>query len=395
MRGDRTDCQPCAHHFIYCAPLAANARLHGGLDHCPPQNEKRKLAAFPEHGPQQRAGAYLAALQRYFDNHFGFRNRLVRWNNHWKRALFHESPVNMAMQGRDGWLYWSAGGMLADYMGTTRFDEQRLKDWQKLLESRRDWLAKRGGKYIFVIAPDKHSVYPEYLPDWVVKSSAPSKLDQLVNYMRAHSTVDLLDLRPVLIDAKKSGSVFLKTDTHWNNFGAFVAYQALIRSLHCELPGLHPLPLDAFDRTKTVGRGGDLSVCLDQQDEFQETEEVRFTPRPPLVPLSRVDPESAGESPETGVDVTRNPGATGKVVLFRDSFAEKWKPFLGFHFSEAIYFRQVSWKKQFLDPGKDPTLSLTKWWSGCSTIKIPGDCSIRHVECRFCFSPGDHCIIPM
>ena len=242
--------------------------------------------------------------------------------------------------------------MLDNYTGTTRFDEQTLNDWQKLLESRRDWLAARGEKYVFVIAPDKHTIYPEYLPEWVVKSGKPSKLDQLLAHMRAHSTVEVLDLRPALIAAKKSGATYLQTDTHWNDFGAFIAYQQLVQSLQGQLPGMKPLALDAFDRKSLVCRGGDLAVCLGQQDEIQETQAVLFAPRQPLTPLTQIHAGSMGGETGTGAVITRNPDAVGKAVLFRDSFAEAWLPFLGHHFRETIYLRQTGWDKPFLEREK-------------------------------------------
>jgi hypothetical protein len=323
-----------------------------GLDRSPPPNEKRKLANYPVYKSLRSMGPYLAALEGYFDDHFGFRKRLVRWNNHWKLKLFNESPVSMAMQGREGWLYWAGDGMLANYEGTTRFDEQELNDWQKLLETRRDWLAARGEKYVFVIAPDKHSVYPEYLPEWVVKSGKPSKLDQLLAHMRAHSTVEVIDLRPALIAAKNAGATYLQTDTHWNTFGAFIACQQLVRSLQGQLPGIKPLLLDAFDRKSIVGPGGDLAVCLEQEDEMQETQEVRFAPRLPLSPLRQINAGPIGQWTGAGAVITRNPDAVGKAVLFRDSFGEAWIPFLGYHFHEAIYFRQTEWNKQLLEREK-------------------------------------------
>jgi hypothetical protein len=322
------------------------------LDRCPPQNEKRNLAGFPKFESLKNMGPYLAGLERYYDDHFGFRNQLVRWNNLWKLKLFDESPVDMAMKGRDGWLFWAADNMLADYMAPAPFDEQKLNDWQKLLETRRDWLASRGGKYVFVIAPDKQSIYPEYLPDWMVKSGKPSKLDQFLKHMRAHSTVEVLDLRPALIEAKKTWATYLQTDTHWNNFGAFVACEQLVRSLQGQLPGMKPLPLEAFNRTNIVERRGDLTVCLDAHDEIYEKEEVLFAPRLPLLPLIQSNAGSIGQQTGTGAVITRNPDAVGKAVLFRDSFAEKWIPFLGYHFHEVTYFRQTRWNKPFLEHEK-------------------------------------------
>jgi len=85
------------------------------------------------------------------------------------------------MTGRDGCSFWRPIRWLSHYTGLARLTPEDLDTWQKLLEARRDWLAQLGTKYVFVIPPDKHSVYPEYLPDWLKKGEQPSKLDQFIN----------------------------------------------------------------------------------------------------------------------------------------------------------------------------------------------------------------------
>jgi hypothetical protein len=317
-----------------------------GLDHSPAPNENRRLAGFPEFVSLPKLGNYLAGLQHYFDDHFGFRKQLVRWNARWKLKLFDESPVSMAMEGRDGWLYWAGDGMIAHYRGAARFSQNDLSGWRALLESRRDWLARRGVKYIFVIAPDKQSIYPEFLPQWLTKSESPTKLDQFLAFMREHSSVPVLDLRPALLAAKKNGVTYLQTDTHWNNFGAFVACQTLIDALGNQIPSLRPLALGEFERKPIVQRGGDLAVCLQEEDQLQEAQQVSLAPRPPLAPLAQLGEVSNSTAP--AATITRNPGGSGKAVVFRDSFGEAWIPFLGYDFHEVTYLRQAHWNKQVL-----------------------------------------------
>jgi hypothetical protein len=318
-----------------------------GLDRSVAPNENRKLAEFPKYSTLSAPGPYLAAFDQFFQDHFGFRKQLVHWNVHWKQKFFNESPVRMAMQGRDGWLYWASEGMLENYTGKAQFSQADLQNWQKLLETRRAWLAQRGEKYIFVVAPNKESIYPEYLPEWVVKSGAPGKLDQFLAHMRAHSTVPVLDLRPSLIAAKKDGPTYFTTDTHWNSFGGFIAYQQIIHALQPQMPGLQPLGLDAFDRTRTVGHGGDLAVCIQQQDEMQETQGITFKPRWPLAALKQTSTERA-----TAGVATKNPDKNGKAVIFRDSFAEALVPFMGYHFNEVLYIWQPQWDKELLEEEK-------------------------------------------
>jgi alginate O-acetyltransferase complex protein AlgJ len=318
------------------------------LDHRPTLNENRKLAEFPN--TFTTPGPYLAAFGDFYEDHFGFRNQLVHWNTHWRQSIFHESPVTTTLQGEHGWLYWAREGMEENFTGRAQFSPRDLQNWQKLLEARRDWLAQRGGKYMFVVAPNKETIYPEYLPKWLVKNGQPGKLDQFLAYMRLHSTVPVLDLRPDLIAAKAQGPTYLQTDTHWNSFGAFVAYQQLINALQPQFPDLKPLGLDCFSRKCTLGRGGDLAVCLGQEGELPEPLRVTFRPQPPLQPLHPVVRDN--QNGHHDCTITQNPAHSRKVILFRDSFAEAWIPFIGYHFNQVIYLSHTVWNRDILEREK-------------------------------------------
>src|SRR2546421_3554931 len=78
------------------------------LDHAPMPNEKRAPARFPDLASGARRWHQLVSdLDAYYSDHFGFRNRLIRWNNRWKRKWFKESSVADVMIGRQGWLYFT------------------------------------------------------------------------------------------------------------------------------------------------------------------------------------------------------------------------------------------------------------------------------------------------
>src|SRR5205823_146236 len=156
--------------------------------------------------------------------------------------------------------------------------QAELTDWQQLLETRRDWLSRRGIKYLFVIPPDKHSIYPEYLPKWLAKRASQTKLDQFFAHMKAHSSVPVVDLRPPLEHAKKTTGVYLCTDSHWNTFGGFVGYRSTILALANQMPGLEPLLYEAFDWKAKPTPGGDLANMLGQASQMLETNAVQCLP---------------------------------------------------------------------------------------------------------------------
>jgi len=307
------------------------------FDWAPIPSENRLLAAFPKWradlaGPKE----FLAGLEAYFSDHFGCRKCLIEWHNKVRNALFHDKNVRRVLVGSDGWLFLSDAQMIEHFRGALQLTPQQLEDWQRLLEKRRDWLAQRGIGFIFVVAPDKHSIYPEPLPDWLNKLGGRTKLDQFVDFMREHSTVQILDLRPALRAARKTSPTYLKTDTHWNLFGGFIAYQEVLNALARQLSGLTALALTNFEQTKTNAPGGDTAIYFGVN--VIETNTVLFTPKVGLPPLETYVPQvkEATKVPA----FTDNPLGKGGLIVFRDSFAQAWLPFLGYHFQHVDYIWQ-------------------------------------------------------
>ncbi len=302
------------------------------LDRAPAVNENREAAPKPVFTGWSETKEFFQEIERYYDDHFGFRKRLVRWHSGWKEKLFHEAAVREVIIGRDGWLYTATNEMIENYTRIKQFSAEDLDAWQKLFETRRDWLAQRGIQYLVVFAPDKQTIYPEHLPDWLKRGAAPSKLDQIIARLNERSTVSVLDLRPTLLDAKQREPVFLMTDTHWNQRGIFATYQTLITKLSALFPGLTPLPATFFTWQDSP-HPGDLAVMLGQESSFPEKNRLSITPQEPL----QTEEASLPSAKRVAMTTTRNPKATGKAIVYHDSFGHGWIPLIGYHFGEVIY----------------------------------------------------------
>lgn len=349
-----------------------------GFDHSPQPNENRALAKFPVFTASlDGVHDYPAGLEAHFRDHFGFRNRLIRWERRWKHDWFQESASPDVFIGRKGWLYFSGDHMVEHFQGLKLLSPEDLKNWQTLLEKRRDWLAQRGIKYVFCIPPDKQSVYPELLPEWLSGLRATNKLDQFVAHMKAHSTVEVLDLRTVLLEAKKTDCTYLRTDTHWNTYGGFVAYQTLMETLRKQLPELTPpLQLTNFDISPLSQAAGDLSKMLSEPHAAPETNAFKYTlrstqPKLKVVDISERLPQKW--RPLTEPKATLFDGAPGKAVVFRDSFAGTWYAFLGYHFHEVLYIWQYSWDAAFLEREKPAVVvdeMLERFFSNSDPAKL-------------------------
>src|SRR4051812_29156386 len=78
------------------------------LDRAPIPNEKRAPASFPSFNPSlDGIRNFISGLDAYYNDHFGFRKQLVKWDRRWRRDWFKESSLADVVIGRDGWLYYS------------------------------------------------------------------------------------------------------------------------------------------------------------------------------------------------------------------------------------------------------------------------------------------------
>jgi hypothetical protein len=341
--------------FIFLWLPTADTFLH--LDRTPTPNENRAPATFPTFQPDFAAMRdYVSGIEAYFGDHFGFRRRLVAWGHHWKWQWFRTSKSADAFVGKSGWLFFSGGLMVDDIMGNRPFSDRELEAWRDLLQGRSDWLAQRGIRYLFVIPPDKHTIYPEYLPDWLATATRPPhRLDQFLAYMKAHTAVPILDLRQTLLDAKKDGRVYLQTDTHWNEMGAFLACRRIVEQAAALGMDVKPVALPAFQVSTKDEASGDLAMMLGRQNTMLEMDMVSVSPKPPLPVL---ETSIASDFPNKkwffGVEprITNNPAARGKVVMFRDSFAINLSRFLGYSFARIAYIWEQNWDKRIIESEK-------------------------------------------
>ncbi len=317
------------------------------IDRTPAPMEKRRYAEKPDF--DWRWETFLCfprQYEAYFNDHFGYRNWLIRNYNNFQVQWLGTVPSPDVIKGKSDWLFYSGDRTLEFCRATNPFTPEELDKWQGVIESRSEWLAQRGARYLVVIVPIKHTIYREYLPGWLVQVGEKTRLDQLIEHMRANSDAEILDLRPALFKAKERVRVYHRTDTHWNEEGAFAAYREIMRKLSEWFPGVSAMPESGFKHDCVEGRGGDLAVMLSQQKSLKE-ERLYVRPKNKLR-ARKVEPgEFHAKGPwtqETKPVVTECPGASiGRAVVFRDSLMNKLIPFLSEHFGRVVYL----WHQEF------------------------------------------------
>jgi alginate O-acetyltransferase complex protein AlgJ len=277
-------------------------------------------------------------FESFYNDHFGFRGEAIQLFQKFKLYFFNKSPVLSVILAKDQWLFYAGANILDNYRGLKYYSPLELRAWKDSYVKKRDWLEKRGIVYLVVIVPEKSTIYPEHLPSDFTKVNL-STTDQLVHYLqKKQSYSNILNLRESLLDAKKKFQPYFRTDTHWNNMGAFDGYHSILNKLNQLHPNLVLKPFDSsrFKLGYKSNHAGDLSYMIGAQNFINE-DDVRFTPAFSICAKLKVEAESRLVRDGIKPLFFECPERKLKLVMFHDSFATALIPFISEHFQRSLY----------------------------------------------------------
>lgn len=318
---------------VLCLPLLD---ICFGLDTSRGLKEKRILSKLP---PLPRSIKELQKFPQSFDgffkDNFGFRKSMIRANFLLKYNVLRKSPVEKVVVGRDGWLYYNGEGAIDDSRGITQYDAQTLERWARTLEMKRAWLAAQGIQYLFVLVPNKGSVYGEYFPASYTIVNQESGIELLARYLKAHTNVPVIEMLPVLRAAKGQERLYHKTDSHWNEYGAYLAYREIMSEVRTRFPHVHVKSLQEFAVEKKKGPGADLATMMGGNAVLTE-EYIRLKPKHG----SGLTVTGLNDSSKSPVIVDNGSIPNPRALVFRDSFFTAVAPFMLDQFQYARYYWQ-------------------------------------------------------
>lgn len=302
--------------------------------------ERRKLSTCPKVSFNLNSIQKFPELfDKYYSDHVGLRERFVKYYKLVKLILG-DSPSDDVTIGRDGWLflgsfkkgYKNYSDPIGDVRNLNLFSKEDLKKFAEYIVSLKAWLNDKDVEYIFVIAPNKHTVYFDKLPYYISKENSYSATDQLVEYLKYHTTVQVVDLRKQLIEQKNRYQLYGKTDTHWNHYGANIAqYEIML-----EIKKLFPDQIDPeiMKIKEGIGGGGDLAFFIGLNG-FNEPD-----PKPIFdngcIPVKYPASAKGRETHSFSCD-----GQKLNVVIYRDSFFAALEPYFSRKFKKSTYI----WEK--------------------------------------------------
>lgn len=186
----------------------------------------------------------------------GYEYRRSFYDKLYDTTPFPIQSKNNAIIGRNNWLFLQTDSKYSFYRGTNLMTEEELKEHADVFQELNDICKEKDILLQFVYWPNKEEVYPEYMPTLAIKNEH-KRTERLVDYIKENTDVRIIYPLEELIEAKPYCELYLPLDTHWNRAGAFVGYQAMLKSLGLQTTDISDVPI-----TVTTGGGDDLARKL-------------------------------------------------------------------------------------------------------------------------------------
>jgi len=267
---------------------------------------------------------YLSQLQDYASDNFYLRQDMITAWSALNVQTFRSSITEDVVLGRDGWLYF--GDTLPDYTGTAPMSGREAFSAARNLALVSEYCESRGAQFLFTIAPNKNSLYPDYMPG-LSRTSAASNAE-LLAVMLEREGVAYLDCFQLF--RAQEETLYFKTDSHWNSKGAALAADAVNEALG-RSSGYFEGPFAPEENHK-----GDLYGMLYPAGEGMEADQVYGEP----LDFEYDIPIRSAEN----LTIMTHGGGEGSLLMFRDSFGNLLYPYLADSFGAALFSRSMPYR---------------------------------------------------
>lgn len=290
-------------------------------------SENRRKAPFPSEFSQKLPLQFDA----YYEDHFPFRSFLIK-KFYTVRKSIKDNPK--VIIGKDDWIFLNSSpfntyaktdNSLGDFTGKSLLNDEEAAAYEKNIKNQKDYFDEKSIRFLIMIPPNKMSVYPEYAPKAYRKLRAErSRYEQTEEAIRK-AGVPFINLKKLFEREKGEYPLYYRTDTHWNDLGAYTAFRHLMNVLHKDVPAVERVETKVSDCGDNYRMSGLSDACLD----------VHHTP---VLNFKNGGGKCVSER-DAGYIVCTNESAPYKehILVGRDSFAERLVPYFSRMFQKTTF----------------------------------------------------------
>lgn len=325
-------------YFVWsvCGPLIDAASM-----------ENRTLAEKPDF-TLATADTFPENYTSYINDYLPFRTPLIRMNSRIEYYLFHASSSDYVSIGKDGWLFYKRvddGNPIACYRGENLLSPEDLETMAANLTRTKENLAKEGIEFAVFIAPNKERIYFEEMADCYGLPAEEYAAKQIVEYLRENTDITVVYPYAELMEAKNDMPEYLlyhKTDTHWNEYGAYIGTRELLQEFDIQLPDIAS---DKVQIAESQDTAGDISGMLNlPYMDAGNTFAVQ----------GYADHEYTNDIWDFSTEIRyhSSQGDSRKIFIRRDSFCSAMSEIIGSQFQESVMIHTSIYSNEMIKTEK-------------------------------------------
>ena len=306
--------------------------------------ENRALAKMPKFN-LAKLDVFPHKFDRYVNDHFPFRSSFLHY--FFMYSINHDkSPIPTVIIGQDDFLF--CGSMERElYEGTMDFPEEKMEEAARILADRQTKLLRDSIHFYVVIAPSAYEIYPEYLPEYILRAKETAT-DRFCRTMAEKAPqVPVLYLKDKMLEYKKAGRLYHKNDNHWNYLGSEYAAEDILDYMAGDFTQLPRKIRQKFTLEPYILHQGNLhdmlAVNMTLERFAQDTEYRVHYVDSALYHVHEDNHKRYEPIPDFSYPwdyerrFTTNRTEQPKIVVIRDSFGGYLMPFLAPWFRESVF----------------------------------------------------------
>jgi hypothetical protein len=272
-------------------------------------------------------------VESYAQDQFPFREALINLKSNME-VILRKGVNNGIYKGDDGYLFEKPGN----------YEEEILLENKKAVKILSEYLKE---KLTISIAPSSSMILDEKLPDFVNSDQEKEYYGIILNGLKTSQVLPVFEK----LQKHDQEEIYFKTDHHWTQYGAYLAYEELMNSF-----SMKPVDNALFTVNKINDFQGTLysrfrgSFIKGEDFVFYESENSGYTVE--YIAEERMEDKILFKENLENRDKykvyldgnyplirIRNPHAEyeEKVLVIKDSFANAMVPYLAESFTEVHY----------------------------------------------------------
>lgn len=279
------------------------------------------------------SGEFNPKFEKYINDQFLFRDSWIDLKSKTEFALG-KIENNGIIYGKDYYMF-------------EKFDELDEEILVKNIDCVKQFIEKYNLPTTFALIPNSYMILSDKLPSGTSLINQYEYIDTIYQFLSTTS-INTLDLSDTL-SAHASDYIYYRTDHHWTTYGAYLAYTDFVSSLELDPVSLETLTsLEVsdfygtyFSKTKLFNAVSDtityypldVDLTIDNKSYSSLYDDSKWLER---------DKYAAFLWGNNGITVIKGNhikntslNHTSKILVFKDSYANSFVPFLTYNFDEV------------------------------------------------------------